>query len=351
MLIEELKLDKNKYYFLCAAGIGDTMIVCGFYNALKKKYNADIVIVVPEKQSFIPEMFGIKDYKAVDLGCTNIFEVIDKCTMLSDAHPHPQKGHIYLAHPAFHNELSAFFAPVYYRKSKIKFLDWYRQFLHLPLDTPFEDFTILPKLSKETEKAVLNLAPFDKVVLISPEATSTESVPARFWQQLVQNLSAQGYTVISNVKNKNNTVLGSQYVPLNLQDSIALAYRCHAVYSVRSGFCDLCYQLGDKLHVYYANRDDLYLYSLKSMFGNDIHEEVEYNLPERLIRGPKPLPVVYRRRYMLFSFITLLEVTEQDNKRIYHICGIPVFKIKKRTHKTKMYILGIPIFSIKENTR
>lgn len=344
MFVEDLQLDSQKYYFVCAAGIGDTMIVCGFHKALEAKYQSSIVIVVPENQAFIPQMFGIKNYQVVDLGVKGIDDLLAKYTSISDKTPIPQKGCLYLAHPVFHTELNAFFVPIYFRKSHILFLDWYKQFLHLPQNTPFEDFKTPPKLSNTAKEILNHLAPLNKIVLISPEATSTEAIPQKFWNSKVQELNTKGYTVICNVKDKGKTICGSIYVPLTLKDMVALAYMCQGVYSVRSGFCDLCYQLDDKLNVYYANRDELYLYGLNSMFNKNINEYVEYNLPEKLIRGKS---VIYHKKYLFFSFIPLLTVKEKSGKCICRFLGIPVLSIKKTPNKTRIRLFGIPILKIK----
>lgn len=280
---ENMNLDKNKYYFLCAAGIGDTMIVCGFYNALKNKYNSEITLLIPEKQEFIVKMFGITDYKIVNLGYKNIQQVIKKYTKLSNKCPEPQKGKVYLAHWIFHNEMQDLIIPIYYRKSKQPFLDIYKKFLGLDLKTPFENIINIPKLSNKVEKQLLQLGDIENIVILSPEATSTPKLNNKFWEKLAIELNKKGHIVISNVINEKNKIKNTHYLKLSLKDSIALAYKCHSVYSVRSGFCDLCYQLNEKLNVYYTDRDSLFLYSLNTMFEEcKINEILEFNLPEKL---------------------------------------------------------------------
>ena len=40
--VMDLKIKKNVMYFLSPYGLGDTMILCGFKDALEKKYNCKI---------------------------------------------------------------------------------------------------------------------------------------------------------------------------------------------------------------------------------------------------------------------------------------------------------------------
>lgn len=359
MQIEELTRNPNMYYFVCAAGIGDTMVVCSFYKALKKKYNSDIVLVVPETQKFIPQMFNIENYEVVDLGVKNIDELLCKYTKMSDMNPLPKKGEFYLCHFCFHNELQNFILPIYFRKSNKDFLTIYKEFLNLPIETPMEKIKSLPQLSEDTKKLILPLNSFEKIILFSPEATSTEMLPPKFWEQKAEELRQLGYTIISNVKNKDNTIKGTFYVPLSLEDAVALAYVCHSVYSIRSGFCDLCCLLSNKLHVYYANRDDLYLYSLKNMFNNNVNEYVEYNLPDKLVRGreinnfsevnqsPLASEKLFQKKYYLFTFLNIYSVQICDNKKVFRLLGIPIIKIKSKVNKQFIYFLGIPVLKIK----
>lgn len=280
---ENLQLDKDRYYFLCAAGIGDTMIVCGFYNALKNKYGADITLLIPKKQEFIVNMFGIKDYITVDLGVKNIKNVLCKYSKISNKAPIPELGKIYLAHFAFHEELPQFRIPLYFRKSHKDFISIYKEFLGLEQDTPFEDAINIPELSDEAKNELMKLGNIDNIIILSPEATSTPELNGKFWEKLAIELNQKGHIVISNVINEKNKIKHTHFINLSLKDSVALAYKSHSVYSIRSGFCDLCYQLNEKLNVYYTDRDSLFLYSLNTMFKNHkINEILEFDLPEKI---------------------------------------------------------------------
>ena len=111
--------------------------------------------------------------------------------------------------------------------------------------------------------------------MLSPEATSMLPLSDRFWENLVNELKEQGYTVVSNVIKKEKTVKGSIYIDLTSEEAVILGLNCHSVHSVRSGLCDLIFSKGKDLHVYYPTHSSYFIYSLNSMFRRtDIDERI-----------------------------------------------------------------------------
>ena len=132
-----------------------------------------------------------------------------------------------------------------------------------------------PELSETAEKQCLRLAPFNKLVLFSPEATSVPEIPQYYWEEKAEELARQGQTVISNVIHPYNTISGTHYIDLNVKDAVALAMKCHSIYSLRSGFCDLIFSRGSNLHVFYPLHTTFFLYELNEMFpGYHIDEKI-----------------------------------------------------------------------------
>ncbi len=64
----------------------------------------------------------------------------------------------------------------------------------------------------------------------------------------------------------------------DLETVLGMAIQCEAVISIRSGFCDLLYKLGERLIVIYPNKSFFEMYSLNKMFEvNNIKEFVYTN--------------------------------------------------------------------------
>lgn len=268
---KEVKLRKDRYYFECCAGLGDTLLTCGYLYALEKKYNAPITLVVKPSHAFIPKMYNLQDVMVIGLDIT--IDFIEKNTRKI-----PQKGKIYAAHPCKHPELFEFFKPVYYYTATFRFLTWFKKFLGLNENTNLKYPICFPSLSKNVEQQCMRWGPFDKIILLSPEATSVVAIPNFFWKELVEKFRRQGFVVISNVVNPRHTIEGSKYVKLSSSDAVALAMKCHSVYSIRSGLCDIIFQKGNKLHVYYPSHTTFFLYELNCMFPNyGIDEQIVLN--------------------------------------------------------------------------
>lgn len=264
-----MNFSQDMYYFYCCAGLGDTMLICGFKDALERKYSSPICLIVKKSHMFIAEMYGIRDYLVIG-------KDISASTLKKGCVRTPQKGKIYAAHPCNHPELRGFFDPVRYQVSTMKFLPWFRKFLDID---PSEKL-MLPKRYPQMDASLRNccehFAPVSDIVLFSPEATSVLDLPDLFWENKARALCEKGFTVISNVIDPANTVAGTKYLKISVEETVALALECHSVYSLRSGLCDLLFSMGDRLHVYYPSYSSLFLYSLNDMFDTmNIDEELE----------------------------------------------------------------------------
>lgn len=262
------KLDRDVFYFLCSAGIGDTLLVCGLRYALEEKLNGRLHLLIPPSHEILMEMYGVSDYTLVTWeGCD-----LEK---VSDLASSPAKGKIFVAHPHVHRELKRFFYPIKEQISTRKFFPWFLEFLELPENTKLQELTVIPALSEDLRKKIEEIAPLDKIALICVEAKSMLWLPEEFWENKVKELKKSGLTVISNAVSSENVIAGTRWFHMSLSDAIALAYACHSVYALRSGFCDAIYFKGKDLHVYYPRHSSLFIYSLNDLFGrNDIDEQI-----------------------------------------------------------------------------
>lgn len=265
---KEIELKNDTYYFECCAGLGDTMLTCGYMDALLEKYQAPIRLIVKPSHAFIPEMYDIDDILVLGNSMTENF--IRKHTKST-----PQKGKIYAASPNKHPEMWDYFKPMYYLTLTVRYIPWFRTFLELNEGAKLRYPLHYPKLGQKVEQQCLRLAPLDEIVLFSPEATSTASIPSSHWNNLYERLSKEGYTIISNVVNKANTIPGTVYIPMSSSDAVALAMQCDSVHSVRSGFCDPIFKKGSKLHVYHSSHNSFFIFELNEMYpGFNIDEQI-----------------------------------------------------------------------------
>ena len=73
-----------------------------------------------------------------------------------------------------------------------------------------------------------------------------------------------------------NIISGTTYLKLTANEALELAYNCHKVLALRSGFCDLCVSIGNRLTVLYPNKKIYKNFSLKKIWGNSDPEEIIY---------------------------------------------------------------------------
>ncbi len=265
---QEQMLDRNTYYFECCAGLGDTMLTCGYMYALELKYQAPIRLIVKPTHAFVPPMYDITDAWVIGKDISASF-------LEKHSDPVPKKGMIYAAHPCKHPELWEFFKPVYDYTSTIRFLTWFKQFLGIEEYCRLRYPLHYPELRKPVADRCAQLAPLNRIAVLSPEAVSVPPLPSYFWKELADRLYQKGLTVVSNVINPENTVSGTHYVEMASSDAVALCMKCHSAYSVRSGLCDLISEKGPGLHVFYPRHNTFFLYEMNAMFpGADIDEQI-----------------------------------------------------------------------------
>ncbi len=292
-------LNDDEYYFLCNGGIGFTMTVCGLKSALEAMYHSRINLVIRKEHEFVMQMYQEKNYLISDWTKANL-------DALSEMTPNPQKGRLYICHPYAHREQINYYLPMLQMGSSRNFFDWIKDFFFLPEDTRFE----LPKyteftLSEETAEKLGDRINFSNTILLFPESFNLPRISMQYWKSEVTRLKQQGYFLVSCVKEPKNTIAGTAYFPLTLDESISLAARCHSVYSVRSGICDALYFLGDKLHVVYSSHSAFFLYGMEAMYGKrGIHEEIVLDpVLEPTLLGPQRAEKAY-----LFGFIPVPDI-------------------------------------------
>jgi hypothetical protein len=259
-------LDRNTGYIYCCAGLGDTLLTCGFLHALEKKYGFHMCLILKKVHIIVAEMYGI----------TNIFVLnvdIDISEIRKNTTRIPKTGKVFFAHPSAHPELYSVCDPVH--RGTVKFLPWFRLFFNIDKSERFLLPKVYPKLELDLRERCDRVAPISEIVIFSPEATSMSNLPNYFWEQKAKLLRKKGLTIISNVINPANAISWTKYMNLTISEIIALALRCHSFYAIRSGICDLLFSIGKRMHVFYPSHSDFFFYSLNDMFElNEIDERI-----------------------------------------------------------------------------
>ncbi len=264
------------YNFISPYGLGDTLMLCGFRKAWEQQHGGKIHFIIRPSHEIVMKMYGIKNYSLASFSKEDVLQIKEKTA---------QKGHIYVAHPEFITTKKILLHE--FSAHKYDFKELYRRFLELPEKTSFEYPISCPQISSQVLDEIKKIAPIERIVLISPEAKSIGNFPKKFWEKLVEKQHKKGYEVISNVTSPVECIRGSHYIPLSIEDAVALAHHCKKVYSIRSGFCDLIYDIDKQLNVFYDSTDTLNSYGLKRLYNiSQIKEKVIKIKPE------KKLPLV-----------------------------------------------------------
>ena len=126
MIENEKCLDKAN--FVCPAGLGDTLILCGLRRAIEKKYNVSIHYFIKPTQEIVMKMYGIKDYSI------KIFDT-EELVKLSNINSDIKVGEYFVAHPFYMlngNELL-----IDFYEFRISFIDMYKKAFGLDNNVEF----------------------------------------------------------------------------------------------------------------------------------------------------------------------------------------------------------------------
>lgn len=289
----ELLAKKDKINIVAATALGDTYILAGLSHAIEKKWGAKVHFIIKPQYEIVMKMYEITDYTIFREFGEVDWEQLKKYST-------PTKGQLFLAHPCFYEEYHMMYFALKYGELNIDFLTFFKQFLGLKPETIFRFHTWVPEISEVIKKRLENID-LDKVILFAPEANSVEEYRDEFWEKKAKEFKDKGYTVVLNVTREHKNKYAQNW-NLSLEDSIALAIRCKAVYSTRSGYCDLLIRDVKQLHIYYNTHSSYYIFGIERMFGKreNISEKVEFIVPirEKLpyleqLYSYKPIPLLF----------------------------------------------------------
>lgn len=274
IVLKENQFSCDTYYYLCNGGLGHTVILCGLKKALEEKWGK-ICFLLQKEHEFIAKLYQIEDYILVNLDGVNT-------EILSDRYPYPEKGKIFVTHPFSHREAKKFYEPLYRLTSTEKYIPWLCEFLGIEKNSSVCYPNCLPELSQKSREKVHKLGDLNQIVLFLPEALTVPEISERVWEKKAKKWTQKGYRVISCPQNREQTVKGSKFFDLSAEEIVYIGMKCHAVYSIRNGFCELLYSIGKRLHILYPSHSTHFIYSLREI-GKDgpIQEEIVLQLSNR----------------------------------------------------------------------
>ncbi len=251
-------------YFLSPCGLGDTMFLAGFKEALEKKYEAKIHFIIKPNHKIVMDLYNINDYTLAKIDIEELFRK-------NNAENKIGKGRIFIAHPLFAQNkifLDDFNA------GKILFTDMYKKFLGVDCDfkKPYNYPSLTPYLEEKLKEKDIN--DLSKTVLFIPEAATCPLLPEDFWINKAKEYEVCGYNVILNTKNKEYCIDGIKYVDLTLEEILAISGSLHKIVSLRNGLCDILAFCSKNLEVYYPDLGLLNQFSIKANFPVKLKEEI-----------------------------------------------------------------------------
>lgn len=298
------KLNKNEYYLLSPCGLGDTMALCGFKDALEKKLDGKVNFIIKKSHEVVLKMYGYDNYIIENFSLNDLEKIKNT--------KQPQKGKLYIAHPIYTTNKESLNK---FTNLNITFLEFYREFLGLNENTEYKYPIYYPELSEDLKKNLEKIAPLNKIILLAPEATSVPKIDVSQWNNLIKELKKQGFVVVLNSIKPNKKLSGAIHIPMTIDDAVALGISCAGIYSTVSGFCNLVFKKQKNMNIYYPNKYFYDLYNFKKTYN-------DFYIKESICFEPK------YTRVLLFGKISIIKIIQKSPTiKLYLLFDIlPIFK-------------------------
>lgn len=286
----------------CVA-LGDTYIWAGLSKEIEKKYNAPIHFIIKPQYEIVMKMYGITNYTVFSK-----FDSVDWDKLKKSLRP--AKGKLFMAHPTFYSEYHLMYDALRYKHIETDFVTYFKKFAGLEEEAQFHPPVWCPPISPGLKERIGSF-PLDKIVIFSMEANTCTEYRQEFWKKRIEELHKKGYRIFINSAKETKWKHAENW-NLSISDSVALAAKCHCVYALRSGYCDLIYSFCKNLRIYYNEYADLYIFSLHRMFGhqNNVKECVKF--PESIRDYSIPSQAHFTKEIpLLFGIIRIPD-------RVYH---------------------------------
>ena len=264
----------QKISIVCCYGIGDIFLLCSI---VKKHNEKNYEIVTTKKLAKIcRDVFGINNVKVLNLKDKLIIKKYNKMEY---------KKNYVLFNLQFRKNKFLF---NYFTYKNLNMLDLYKIILKLPPDYVLYK----PKINNIVYKEIANKYKklyTSKAVIIAPDANSMFAIDDSFWEELIEELIKNNYTILMNsnrFKNKNVISIKPDFIDLMVLSDVV-----GWVIALRSGICDLLSASNCYLSIIYNKeyrmdeRKARKYYSVKEIYNRD-------NINEYCIGNTKELDKV-----------------------------------------------------------
>jgi hypothetical protein len=291
LLERKAKIKKNELGLVFPYHMGDLYNLCVFVNQIKRRYKANIVLVLQKKYTPVVKMFrdnvrivAVNDYELpypllgyVDY---NLLKLISK----------PAKGKLAI-YTLYNVERHEIFIKEYFNIEKIK---WRKPSILKK--------TIYKKLINKFKR--LGLKP-KRTVILYPVSYSAPLLPNKFWEELAEEIKKKGYTVATNVIGNEKEIKGTIPLYTSIEEKFASAEIAGTVIGIRSGIFDV---------ISYANCKKIIIYTGSQKIDNRNTQISYYNVHSLKDRIPKQLrkklyeliPSKFNNTYFMSIFLNMI---------------------------------------------
>ena len=110
-----------------------------------------------------------------------------------------------------------------------------------------------PSISAELKRKLFeHEVKVENAVLFLPEARSDMMLDKRIWEELALKIRRMGFVVLENIADAENHINGCLDLHLSLIELVAFVVSCRAIFSLRSGLCDIFAYRGNDLYVFWT---------------------------------------------------------------------------------------------------
>lgn len=263
VLVDEIdRVCKEDCYNIVAhKHMGDVFYLLGLNGILEKEYGAKFHYILRPQHEFLAKLWGITNYSVFPIDkfikknrdfITAFFDDqepdsqeidhrLENPYLMASFSSIPQKGKPFIIDNIFNN----FYDYPYYWCFR------WAQNLGIEREFRFEIPRGIIPLSDRAQTVVEGLGGVDNIIILAPEAATSIELPPEWWNAIADALSKKGYKILVNSKRiKIQNTLSVYDVNLNLEEVVAIALKCKAIFSLRSGLADVLVSAANRLYVF-----------------------------------------------------------------------------------------------------
>lgn len=157
----------NKINLIGPYGFGDTIILCGFKEALEDYYKAEVNYIIKPEHEVLMKLYDITNYSLRYFDEKDLEKIANKNSEI-------KINCEFVAHPNYLNDDKKLLKS--FLDYEISFIDLFRNTLGLPDDAMFQSPKKVPQISQDLQNELNKIAPLEKIILFSPESFSTKRI-------------------------------------------------------------------------------------------------------------------------------------------------------------------------------